>query len=107
MEPENTLQAILDALTRIDKLLTPRDPIDTLHMISSSNAYILDYRERKHIYFWLPSTALTLSFGDYGSGLVQAQVWTNIGFPAAVPVLATGQVANTPIFVKCTDEVIP
>jgi hypothetical protein len=100
-------RAVQELRSLVESVREARKPVFKEYQISSSNPYIVDYQERKHIFLWLPSTSLTLSFEDYGQGTVQAQVWTNIGMPVGTRVLAVGQVANTPIFVCCTDEVIP
>ena len=101
------LEDIKDTHAEILKLLAPKPPLDQIYYTSASKGFELDYKERKHIYFWLPTSALTLTFEDYGSGVVQAQVWTNIGFPQGINVLAPNNSSQTPVFVRCTDEVIP
>lgn len=94
-------------LADIEKKLETRTPQDATAPISATLAWPLDYKERKHVYIWLNASA-TLSFGDYGSGNVQAQVWTNIGMRPGTPVLAPNAGA-TPIIlqIRCTDEIIP
>lgn len=98
---------ILALLAEITTLCTHRPPIDKTFQISSSQPYIVDYQERKHIYIWLPSVSLTLSFDDYGTGMVQAQVWTNIAMPPGVRIFAPNNATTTPIMVRCTDEMVP
>ena len=91
----------------LHQLVVGRPPIFSAEQFSSTKPYIIDYKERKHVYIWLPSSALALSFEDYGSGTVQAQVWTNLGLPEGIRVFATAQTSGTtPLYVKCTDEVI-
>lgn len=101
----------LDTLKQIERLLLSQayqPPIDDVFQISSSKPYVLDYQERRHVFLWLPATSLTLSFEDYGTGIVSAQLWVNIGMPTSTrifaPLLTTG---TTPIFIRCTNEVIP
>ena len=99
------IEALEASIARLKK--EPLTPEDQMYMISATKAYVLDYKERKHLYMWLPTSSLTLSFEDYGSGVVQAQVWVNIGFPQGLQVLAPNNATNVPIFIRCTDEVIP
>lgn len=99
-----------DEMTRLDaieKLLTPKRPVDQNIQISSTEFWTVDYRGFKHVFLWLP-TSQTLSFGDYGSGVVPAQVWTNLGLQPGTPMLAPNATSGT-ILVKLrfTDEVIP
>ena len=100
------IAALETAITKLQK--EPLTPEDQMYMVSVTHPYYLDYKERKHIYLWVPSaSALTLSFEDYGTGAVPAQVWVNIGFPQGLQVLAPNNATNTPIFIRCTDEAIP
>jgi hypothetical protein len=99
----------LDTLKQIERLLMStayHPPIDDVFQISSTKPYVLDYQERKHVFLWLPSTSLTLSFEDYGTGIVSAQVWVNIGMPVGIrifaPLVTLG--ATTPIYIRCTNE---
>jgi hypothetical protein len=102
---ENTLFNILE---RIEAATIHRPPIDDMVQLSSTKPYVIDYKERRHVYIWLPSTALALSFEDYGSGTVQPQIWVNLGMPQGIKVFATAITSGTtPIFIRCTDEVIP
>lgn len=91
----------------LETLVKGRPPIDYIWQISATNGLTIDYHDRKHMYIWLPSTALTLSFEDYGQGTIQAQVWVNLGMPPGMHVFAPNNASTTPIFVRCTDEVIP
>ena len=107
-EEAQILEKIAELEASIAKLKKdPRTPEDQMYMVSATKAYVLDYKERSHIFLWLPTSSLTLSFEDYGSGVVQAQVWVNIGFPQGLQVLAPNNATNTPIFIRCTDEVMP
>ena len=97
----------MQALKDIHDILIGREPIDSLVQISATQPYVVDYKERKHVFLWLPSSAITLKFEDYGSGTVQAQVWTNLGMPAGIKVTAPNNSSTTPIMVRCTDEDVP
>src|SRR6266487_127528 len=91
----------------LHQIVVGRPPIFSVVQLSSTMPYVIDYQERRHVYIWLPSSSLALSFEDYGSGTVQAQVWTNLGLPEGIRVFATTQTSGTtPMYVKCTDEVI-
>ena len=95
-------------LTDIRERLTPRPPIDQTYQINSQQAYTVDYKERQHIFIWLPSVA-TLSFEDYGQGTVQAQIWQNIGIKQGIKCYAPSVAppSTVLIMVRCTDEEIP
>lgn len=89
---------------KLDTLIRGRPPFYKTVQVSSTTPYVVDYRDRRHVYIWLPSTALTLTFEDYGSGVVQAQVWTPLSMPAGINVLAPNNNTLTPMMVCCTDE---
>ncbi len=97
----------IDKLEEIKHALVKRPPIDETIEISATKPWIIDYHERRHIFIWLPTAQLTLSFEDYGSGIVPLQVWVNVGMPSGIRVTATGQTNNTAIMVRYTDEVVP
>jgi len=79
-------------------------PLDQTYQISSFNSYVVDYRERKHIYIWLPVTQ-TLSIEEYGSGSVPGQQWVNIGIRPGVRITAPNVTSGTvTMIVRCTDE---
>src|SRR5690242_14063588 len=84
-----TLELLQTKLLKIE--LQKREPIDQSVFISAQRPWIVDYRNRKHCFLWLPSTALTLSFEDYGSGVVQPQTWVNLGIQPGIRVFAVGQ----------------
>jgi hypothetical protein len=100
----------LDTLKQIERLLLSmaiHEPIDRVVQISAQQPYVINYLERRHVYIWLPSSSLTLSFEDYGTGTVSAQIWVNLGMPQGIRVFAPAVLAPTPIYIRCTDEVIP
>lgn len=97
----------LKKLCLIEEILRHRTPIDLTVQISAAQPWFVDYHNRKHIFLWLPTSALSLSFEDYGTGTVQQQVWTNIGMPPGTRIFAPGNATTTPIMIRCTDEVIP
>lgn len=105
-----SLDALQLVVRQLKEIIVGRPAIDLpTTFISSTQFWTIDYKERKHVFIWLPVSA-TLSFEDWGSGTVQAQVWVNIGIPAGVRVFAPNNVQATnplQINVRCTDEVIP
>lgn len=104
---EEQHQEKMTALARIEKMLKPRPPIDYTVMIADHQGYIFDYRNRKHVFIWLPSTSLTLVFGQFGTCVVATQVWVNLGIQEGLEVVTSGQSTPTVMYVRCTDEVIP
>ena len=92
--------------TTTDVYLKRNPPLDQTFQISAIAPYRVDYRERAHIFIWLP-TSLTLSIEDYGTGIVPAQQWINIAIKAGTFVFAPLVTSGTATFiVRCTDEVI-
>ncbi len=99
----------LDTLKQIERLLlaaTKYPPIDQTVQFSATQPYIVDYKERRHIYVWLP-VAQAVSMEDYGSGTLLAQVWINLGLQEGTRIFATGSSTTVPMIVRCSDEVIP
>ena len=87
-------------------LVNGRPPLDDHVTISSVKPWNVDYRERKHVFIWLPTTQ-TLSFEEYGTGPVQAQVWINLGMPAGIKMLAPNSSTLIDVMIRCTDEELP
>lgn len=85
-----------------------RLPIDFPIQLSATMPWSVDYKNRKHVFLWLPSSQ-TLSFEDYGTGVVQAQIWVNLGMPNGLKVYAPSVPSASPIYamIRCTDEIIP
>src|SRR6266568_5706184 len=44
--------------TNLHTLIEGRPPIFSVEQLSSTKPYIIDYKERKHLYIWLPSPHL-------------------------------------------------
>jgi hypothetical protein len=93
-------------LEDLKELIQGRPPIDDHVAISSVKPWEVDYRERKHIFIWLP-VAQTLSFEEFGTGLVPAQTWINLGMPTGTRVYASGSSSLIDMMIRCTDEEIP
>jgi hypothetical protein len=102
-EGEHKTHKLLDT---IRELIDGRPPLDDHVVISSVKPWNVDYKERKHVFIWLPTTQ-TLSFEEYGTGTVQAQVWINLGMPHGIKVLAPSATGTVDMMIRCTDEEIP
>lgn len=84
-----------------------RDPIDRTVYISTTEWWSVDYMNRKHIFLWIPSSSgLTLSMGDYGSGLVPGLIWVNLGIQEGVRITCTSTSLQE-IILRFTDEGAP
>lgn len=114
-DPHLELQSLDQRLATIEKLLAKtlkvelekREPIDQTVYISATRWWAVDYRNRKHCFLWIPGNALTLSFEDYGQGVVQPQSWVNLGLPVGIRMFALGAATDTQILLRFTDEPIP
>lgn len=81
--------------------------IDETYLISATQPYVVDYKDRRHVFIWTP-TSQAVSLEDFGNGTLAAQVWTNLGLPQGLKIYATGVTNGTvPIMIRCTNEVIP
>ncbi len=88
------------------KQLAPREPSYKTILISDTQGWQLDYAGYKHLYMWLPSS-LTLNFGEWGTGSVQAQVWIDVGIKPGIKLFTSGQATLVPVMLKFSDEVVP
>lgn len=72
----------------------------------SVQAYVVNYKNRKHIFIYNPGAQMTLTdvAGEWKQTL-NAQSWTNVSIPNGTRLTASSGPAV--IKVKCTDEVIP
>lgn len=102
---EQQHQAMMLAFKRLEEIAIGRTPVDNIVMISSTQAYIIDYRDRRHIFVWSPNT-LTLTIEELGIVTIPQETWVNLGFTTGMKVFASGQASSVPIFVRCTDEVV-
>ena len=93
------------ALRDIHEILIGREPIGATVQISATTPYIIDYKERKHLFIF-SATSLTLTLEDLGNFALPSGQWVNMGFSTGTRVYASGQSSNVPLFVKCTDETI-
>lgn len=97
--------ALLEKIAANTSGTTIRAPLDHVVMISATTPWILDYKERKHIFAY-SATALILSIEDIGKVSLSANAWTSLDFLPGARIFATGQTANVPLFVRATDEQI-
>lgn len=80
------------------------NPIDQTIMIGANVPFVVDYKQRRHIYIWSP-TSISLSIEDYGTGTIPAQQWINIGIKAGTSIFApTFTTATTPLMIRWSDE---
>lgn len=100
-----SLELMLAKLTKA--MLQAREPIRQTVFLSATRPWIMEYRNRKHVFLWIPSTTTILSFEDYGTGPVQPQVWTNLAMPAGTRVFAPNNASDTQVMLLFTDEVLP
>lgn len=79
------------------------NPIDRTNVISPSQPFIVDYKDRRHLFIYSGS-ALTLQCEDYGAFALSANTWTNFPFPQGMRV--TPNTAGT-ILTRATNEIVP
>jgi hypothetical protein len=106
MHSEEYQKESLDLLQQLVDKLSKRPPLNAMYMISATTPYVLDYKERKHVFLYSANT-LTLTLEDLGDITVPQNTWLNMGFETGLRVFASGQSANVPIFIKATDEGTP
>lgn len=86
--------------------LQDKQPDYDLFQLSDTRDWKLDYRGYRYCYLWLPSSALTLSFGDYGSGTVQPLQWVNLGFRPGTVIKTSGQANPVTIHLLFSDWLV-
>ncbi len=86
-----------------------RPPLDQSFNISSVQPYVVNYRDRYHVYLWIPTVSQTLSFEEYGTGTVQAQIWNNLAVEPNTKVYAPNVAIGSFITIKirCSDSETP
>lgn len=110
---EETQHELMQRLANIETLLKHKeehaaDPISGTVVFSVSRTWLVDYRERKHIYFW-SATGQILTIEDYGYFTVPAENWILFDMPdsARVTVPTLSGTSTATLFVKWTDELLP
>lgn len=101
----------LNLLHNIASLLKHReehaaDPISGTVLLSASRPWLVDYRERKHIYLW-SATGESLTIEDYGNFVVPAENWILFDMPNSMRITAPEESDPITLFVKWTDELLP
>lgn len=99
----------LDTLKQIERLLLSTaslPPEDQTIQLSATRPWEVDYRERKHIFLWVPSSTV-ISMEDYGSLTISATTWLNLGLPSGVRIFAPSASNTVPIMIRCTNEIVP
>lgn len=106
----NMLQPLKRLMEMVEHLfqdsVKARDPdFDTKNLSGPGfQQWVMEYRERKHVFAYTTTAAVTLSSGAEWNFPLTQNVWTNLGAPAGVKF--TPSVACIIQF-KFTDEVIP
>jgi hypothetical protein len=96
----------VEDLDKIYEAVRIRSHIDQTFQIGANTPFVVDYRQRKHIFIWSP-TSISISVEDYGTGTIPAQQWINIGIKEGTQILAPAfTTSTTPLMVRWTDEVI-
>lgn len=107
-EQHNQKMAVLKRIDQaLNILIAGRPPIDRTYNISNVKGFMLDYRNRKHVYVWTAAMGLSLNLGALGTLALTQYTWTLIDFQEGFEIFATsGTTTDTAVFVRCTDEVI-
>ncbi len=94
------------ALARIEQLNTllifGRPAIDQFYSVSSTQGFMLDYKNRKHIYIFSPSQ-ITLDLGVLGKFAINANIWTNIDFQQNTEIISTSSPIIS-VLIRATDD---
>lgn len=69
---------------------------------SSTQPYVLDYKERKNVYLFSAS-ALTLTVGTIGTISVTVNEWQELRFPESTNI-TTNSAQLTQVLILCTDN---
>ena len=80
-----------------------RPNIDDTVLISATNPYVVDFKDRYHIFLWT-GTGFTLTLEDLGTLSLSANTFTNISFRTGMKLYAQNQSAALPVLIRCTDQ---
>lgn len=97
------------ALLQIEKHLRNadlREPIYVSSFVSATQPFIMDYHERRHALLWLPGTSYTFSCEDYGTVVVPASTWINLGLQPGIRMFIPAQAVTVQIIWKFTDSTV-
>lgn len=92
-------------IARLDEMIEGRQPVDAIYLVSDSQPFTIDYKERRHIFIWSPN-AITLKLEELGNYAISAYTWTNFSFTTGIKVYTSGQTNAVAVFIRCTDEVV-
>jgi hypothetical protein len=91
---------------KLDTLTKGRPPIVRTIAFSATNAYMLDYMDRKHVYMF-STVPLILDLKALGTYPIPQNTWTPIDFQPGMSLFALGQTSNVNVMVRGSDEVVP
>lgn len=100
---EKDMEEARKLLEAIYKCIEIKPPDFATILLSDSRDWKLDYRGYHYVYFWLPTSTLTMNFGDYGTGTVPMQQWVNLAMRPGTVIKTGGQTTPVPIHVIFTD----
>ncbi len=92
-------------LTQIRDLLQSRPDVEQTYLLSASQPYILDRKDRKYLYLYT-TIALTLSIEDFGTITTPSVGWLDITLQQGIRIYATNQTNPVPVLVRATDNQI-
>lgn len=98
--------ALLHSINTRLAAIEGKNPIDATLLISTTQPYVVDFKNRKHIFVW-SANALTFTIEDIGQIAVSANTWTNIGYQEGMRLVPQTTPNPVAIFVRATDESIP
>lgn len=99
----------MHALLQIEKHLHAAEQREVIYIpafVSASQPFIMDYHERKHAFLWLPGISYTFNCEDFGTIIVPASAWTNLGLQPGVRMLIPAQPSTVQIIWKFTDSTV-
>jgi hypothetical protein len=99
-----TLELLTAKITKI--LLQEREPIDFTLFLSSTLPYVIDYRNRKHLYLF-SAQGIILQCEDIGIVTVPANNFLLFDLPAGLRCALVAPTGKVAVFVRATDELLP
>lgn len=91
---------------QLHTLATRRPNKDQTYMISATQPYVIDYKERQLLYGWSPNP-LILSVEDIGFLGIPANTWVNLQYQQSMRLFPeVSQTSTIPFFVRATDYYI-
>lgn len=97
--------ALIKSVQNLGDRLAIRPRIGATYLISDTQGFVLDYRNRLHVYMFA-TVALTLNLQDIGTFAVAANTWTDISFREHIRLFTSGQATPVPVYIVCADETI-